>query len=103
MKDKDVWDGTGTHSYAMLTSLPGASLPLVFVVPVAWKHMADIRKCLLSLSQMTYANFCLVLVDNGSMDGTAAAVQARFPQVKVIVNPENLGFSGGLNVGLRHG
>jgi hypothetical protein len=43
----------------------------------------------------------VVLVDNASSDGSADAVVAAFPDVRVIRNDSNLGFAGGVNVGLR--
>ena len=43
----------------------------------------------------------VLLVDNGSTDGTAAAVAARFPSVRVIASPRNLGFAAGCNAGVR--
>jgi GT2 family glycosyltransferase/glycosyltransferase involved in cell wall biosynthesis len=43
----------------------------------------------------------ILVVDNGSEDGSAEFVRARFPQVKVLALPENLGFGGGSNAGFR--
>ena len=43
----------------------------------------------------------IIVVDNGSDDGSAQFVQKRFPQVRVIVLESNLGFGGGSNVGFR--
>ncbi|MCC7173780.1 MAG: glycosyltransferase [Bryobacterales bacterium] len=43
----------------------------------------------------------ILLVDNGSEDGTAAWVRERFPSVKVLALPANLGFGGGSNAGFR--
>ena len=43
----------------------------------------------------------VLLVDNGSTDGSAAFVRERFPMVKLLALPENLGFGGGSNVGFR--
>ena len=42
----------------------------------------------------------LIVVDNGSTDGTAAALREAAPQARVLVQPANLGFAGGNNVGL---
>ena len=42
-----------------------------------------------------------ILVDNGSHDGSAERVAERFPQVELIRTGENLGYSGGNNVGIR--
>lgn len=44
----------------------------------------------------------VIVVDNGSTDGSAAFVRERFPQVKLIALPENLGFGGGSNTGFEH-
>ncbi len=41
------------------------------------------------------------VVDNASADGSAAAVQGRFPRVTVIASGRNLGFAGGANLGLQ--
>ncbi len=43
----------------------------------------------------------IVVVDNGSTDGSAELVLERFPQVRLIALEKNLGFSGGSNVGFR--
>jgi GT2 family glycosyltransferase len=77
------------------------SLPPVYVVTLTWNQRADTLNCLESLSQITYPNYRLLLVDNASVDGTVEAVKERFPDVEVVVNPENLGFPGGFNVGLQ--
>jgi len=42
-----------------------------------------------------------ILVDNGSSDGTADLMRARFPGIEVIALPGNLGFAAGNNVGIR--
>lgn len=42
----------------------------------------------------------LVVVDNASTDGTAGALRAVAPQAQILVQPDNLGFAGGNNVGL---
>ncbi|MEO8100387.1 MAG: glycosyltransferase [Acidobacteriota bacterium] len=43
----------------------------------------------------------VIVVDNGSTDGSAAFVRERFPQVKLLALPDNLGFGGGSNAGFR--
>ena len=79
-----------------------APAPSVYVVTLAWNQREDTLACLESLSQMTYPNFHLLLVDNASTDGTVSATREKFPSVEIISNPRNLGFAAGCNVGLRH-
>ncbi len=43
----------------------------------------------------------VIVVDNGSSDGEAARLRAALPAARVLESGENLGFSGGCNVGIR--
>jgi GT2 family glycosyltransferase len=57
-------------------------------------------ECLESLRRSDYPGLTFIVVDNGSTDGSAARIRERFPEVRIIANPRNLGFVGGNNVGL---
>jgi GT2 family glycosyltransferase len=78
------------------------SAPLVFVITLNWNRRDDTLACLESLSHLAYSNARVLVVDNGSTDGSPQAIAREFPQVEQIVNPRNFGFAGGFNVGLRH-
>jgi len=77
-------------------------MPRVAVVVLNWNGLVDTLACLESLVRLDYPAYDVVVVDNGSTDGSATAIRERFPEVAVIENGENLGFTGGNNVGLRH-
>lgn len=47
------------------------------------------------------ASLEVIVVDNASKDDEASVIEQRFPQVKVIRSPQNLGFAGGNNIGIR--
>jgi GT2 family glycosyltransferase len=76
-------------------------MSLVTVIIVAWNHLEKTLACLQTVAALDYDPLHTILVDNGSEPPLAAAVGARFPAVEVLRLPENLGFAGGYNAGLR--
>ncbi|MFQ5706990.1 MAG: glycosyltransferase family 2 protein [bacterium] len=74
--------------------------PLVSII-IPHHHGEEIlTNCLESLEKTTYANKEVLLVDNGSTDGSVSSAQARFPWIRVVQNAENLGYAGGCNAGI---
>jgi GT2 family glycosyltransferase len=71
------------------------------VVVATFDGLPRLKGLLASLEQQT-ADHQVVVVDNGSSDGTAAAVQTLFPRVEVICLQENVGFGRAVNLGIRH-
>ena len=74
--------------------------PASIIIP-AWNGKEYIDDCLNSLLAQDYPDFEVIVVDNGSSDATPDWVAEHFPTVTVIRNERNLGFAGGVNVGLR--
>lgn len=74
----------------------------VSIIVLNWNGLADTLACLDSLSQIDYPAFEIVVVDNGSTDGSTAAIREAYPHVKVIETGENLGYVGGNNIGLDY-
>lgn len=75
--------------------------PAWYAVVLSWNGREDTLRCLDSLAAVTGPPIRVVCVDNGSTDGSVEAIRKRHPEVHVIENGANLGFSGGNNVGLR--
>jgi hypothetical protein len=73
----------------------------VTIIVVTYRGKGDTLACLKSLSELTYNNFRVIVVDQNSGDGTPEAVRAQYPVVEVIENPVNDGFTGGNNLGMR--
>jgi len=75
--------------------------PLVYIITVNWNRKLDTLECLSSLSELDYSNFRILVLDNGSQDGSPQSIKQKFPNIEQINNPRNLGFSAGFNVGIR--
>jgi GT2 family glycosyltransferase len=60
-----------------------------------------LTSCLQALQPTISDDVATLVVDNGSTDGSVAAVQERFPWVEAIRSERNLGFAGGCNLGIR--
>lgn len=77
------------------------STPSVAVVIPNWNGKEDLPACLDSLLQQTLP--CkIVVVENGSTDGSIELLSQNYPQITVLLQKKNLGFAGGVNVGIRY-
>ncbi len=74
---------------------------LVSVIVLNWNGKHHINDCLSSLARQTYQDMEVILVDNGSTDGSITYVYENFPWVRVIALPNNQGFCGGNNRGIE--
>src|SRR5215469_3274040 len=83
--------------------MPSTSSPVdISVVIVAWNAKKYVELCLQSLADAPPRRSMEVfVVDNASADGTSDMIEVRFPSVRLIKSPENLGFSRGNNVAIR--
>jgi len=74
----------------------------VSVVVVSYNSRAVLAPCLESLKkQSLFERTEVIVVDNASSDGTPTMVRERYPWVKLIAGRKNIGFSRGVNVGIR--
>jgi len=79
--------------------------PQVSVVVVNWNRRELLRACLRSLQRQSFADFEVIVVDNGSSDGSADMVEQEFAgggdaRFRVIRNRDNLGFCAANNQGI---
>jgi GT2 family glycosyltransferase len=75
----------------------------VAVVVLNWNGYDDTARCLRTLRTTAYPNAFTVLVDNASTDGSWERLSAEFPDVLKLRAPDNLGYAGGNNLGIRRG
>jgi GT2 family glycosyltransferase len=76
--------------------------PELSIVIVSFNTRLDLERCLESLAASPPVTpHEIVVVDNASSDGSVEAVRRRWPGIRVIVQPENLGFAVANNAGIR--
>lgn len=71
------------------------------VIVLNYQGRRWIEACLDALRATDYPNFRIIVIDNASNDGSADLVRERFPDLELIVNPRNLGFCEGNNIGIK--
>jgi GT2 family glycosyltransferase len=70
------------------------------VVIPNWNGLASLGDCIDSLLKQTLKT-TIIVVENGSIDGSLEFLKSTYPQVQLVVNKKNLGFAGGVNSGIR--
>ncbi len=75
----------------------------ILVAIVTRNRICDLKECLKSLRLTNPNPSGILVVDNGSTDGTIATMKQEFPEVDVIANSINRGCAGGRNQGLEYG
>jgi GT2 family glycosyltransferase len=83
--------------------IPGTRRESIYTVLLNWNGKEDTLACLASLAKTEYLRHTVVVVDNGSTDGSQDRIRGTFPDVVLIQNERNLGFTGGNNVGIEYG
>jgi len=62
-----------------------------------WNRKELLKTCLYSVMAIDYTNFSVVVIDNGSTDGSLDMVKGEFSEVKILALDQNYGFAGGYN------
>jgi GT2 family glycosyltransferase len=77
--------------------MSASAAPAVAVAVLTWNDRALLERCLRSVACQDYEDFRTIVVDNGSTDGTVAALHRTWPDVEVVALPENIGITAGIN------
>lgn len=77
-------------------------MKLVSIIIVNWNGKNLLKECLTSLSKQEYHPIEIIVVDNGSTDGTVNYLKKYFSKVKIISLNKNFGFAGGNNEGYKY-
>lgn len=74
----------------------------VVAVVLHWRREEEIRACLRALLASDHPALDVVVVDNGSTDGSGARIRRDFPKIEHLRSERNLGYTGGNNRGWRY-
>ncbi|TAI47153.1 glycosyltransferase family 2 protein [Flagellimonas allohymeniacidonis] len=75
--------------------------PLVSIITVNYNESQVTLELLESIRELSYPNIEVIVVDNASPNDNPDCIKERFPEVKLIKSPKNLGFAGGNNLGVK--
>lgn len=89
------------HNSDETTKEASHGLPLVSIIVLNWNGEKVIRSSLNSIRKLDYPNIEAIVVDNGSTDTSIDIIANEFPDFRLVKNERNLGFSAGMNVGIR--
>lgn len=76
-------------------------MPKVSVIIPNWNGKELLAVSLPSLNKQSYKNFEIIVIDNGSIDGSTDYIKKHFPGVKVIKLQKNIGFAPAVNLGIK--
>src|SRR5438552_91728 len=76
-------------------------MTLVSVITPNWNRRELLRCCLRSLEIQTLSDHEVIVVDNGSTDGSVEMVRTEFPRATIVSNHENRGFCAAINQGIE--
>lgn len=86
------------HHRSLITNCPKVS-----IIILNWNGLEDTVECLESLRKITYPNYEVIVVDNGSKGNDAQALQERSSDyTHLIRNDKNYGYTGGNNIAIRY-
>lgn len=75
--------------------------PLVTIITINYNQLQLTCQLLESLRRVTYPSVEIIVVDNHSVEDPTAVISEKYPEVRLFVSKENLGFAGGNNLGIK--
>ncbi len=75
--------------------------PLVSIITVNYNQSKVTLDLLRTTRELTYPNFEIIVVDNGSPTDNPEGLKEQYPEINLILSKENLGFAGGNNLGIK--
>lgn len=77
-------------------------VPKVAVVLVNYNGKAYLQECLEAVYRQEYSDFCVVLANNASTDSSTEGLTTQYPDLQMILNSDNLGFSAANDIAIQY-
>ncbi|MEK9628644.1 MAG: glycosyltransferase [Nitrospinota bacterium] len=90
-----------TNGFPESSKMTRSENPLVSVIVPNWNGMRFVGMCLDSLAELNFENFEVIIVDNGSEDGSREMIEEKYPWVRLLKLPYNKGFAIACNEGIK--
>jgi GT2 family glycosyltransferase len=74
----------------------------IAIILVNWNGLQFTKACLDSLMAMPVKGYSVIVVDNASSDGSSSILKTNYPDIVLLENQQNLGFTGGNNRGIKY-
>jgi GT2 family glycosyltransferase len=74
---------------------------VITILILNYVQWGDTSKCVRSLRQSTYTSYEIVIIDNGSPNDSEQQLRKEFPDLTFYQTGKNLGYTGGINFGIR--
>jgi GT2 family glycosyltransferase len=88
-----------TSAFSPPTTTEATGQPRVVIVILNWNDIQATMACLHALRATDYDNYAVIVVDNGSSDGSAVHLR-EIETIELVTSPVNLGYTGGANIGI---
>ena len=75
---------------------------LVSIIIVNYNGQRFLDDCISSIKKFVSVPYEIIIVDNASTDGSCAHIRKNWPEIKLVENSRNYGFTGGNNLGADH-
>lgn len=75
---------------------------LISIIVLNWNGKTDTVECINSLQGITYKNYTIIVVDNGSTDDSVDVLKNTFNDIVILETGTNLGYAGGNNIGIEY-
>jgi GT2 family glycosyltransferase len=76
--------------------------PTIYIVIPVHNRLDETRECLESIMCQTYNHFKVMVIDDGSTDGTSDFITGKYPEVTVLKGDGHLWWTGATNLGVHH-